>query len=469
VPKIAFHLRGRILSLLFLGVALFGSMNAWVFRSLMLRNLGDSLGAQGQALVELLSEECAPVLLRRDHLGLDRLMASYRSRYPDTFYIVVYGVHGEVSASTFAEGIPTFLGTPREIGSSAKFKADGIYFRDFTAPILKGALGSVRLGLSESSIRARVAMGEWAILGMVALFLLAGVAGSILIAQDVHRDALRLSAGVKGFRLEGAIPELPIGRCDEIGLVARAVQDMMGRLKQLQMEHMELLTRFRDSDRMSSVGLIASGLAHDINNPLSGLLASLERLARKPNDAEQAAIFLPPMVEAARHIQAVLQRLLQFVRHQKYEEEPVDLMLSVEKACMLAENRLPLGVAIQRQIPDGIPMVRFDPAGLLQVLVNLLINAADAMAGRAGQIRVEVSQSHGQVVLALMDEGPGMAPDLLERVFDPLFTTKPPGEGTGLGLPIARQLMRDHGGEIEIASTSGEGTRVTLLFRKLGG
>ncbi len=468
MPRIALHLRGRILVLLFLGVAVFGTVNAWVFRSLMLRSLGDSLAVQGQALTELLAEESAPYLLRRDHLGLDRLLASYRSRYPETFYILIYDAQGGVATSTIPGGGPAILSAPRSPGSPSHFRTEDTYFPDFETPILGGSLGTARLGLSESAIRSRAAFGESAILGMVMLFLLAGVAGSFLIAQNVHRDALRLSSAVETFRLEGPIPDLPVGRRDELGLVARAVQDMMGRLKQLQQEHLELLARFRDADRLSSVGLIASGLAHDINNPLSGLLASLERLARRPGDADQVAAYLPPMTEAARHIQEVLQRLLQFVRHPRYTEASVDLAEVAEKARMLVGHRLPEGVSLSLQVPPELPPVAFDPASLLQILVNILINAMDAMEGRPGRITFQAAQDQGRVTATLLDQGAGMTPEALARAFDPLFTTKPPGQGTGLGLAIARQMMRDHGGDIRLASVLDEGTRVTLIFREEG-
>lgn len=469
MPRTALHLRGRILALLLVGVALFGTVNAWVFRSVMLRSLGDSLSAQGQALVELVADQCESLLLHRDRLGLDRLLASYRTRYAESFYIVVYDGNGDIATSTFRNGTPAFLGSPRAPGPPFRFRSEETYFQDFQAPILGGGLGSVRLGLSETAIRTRAAFGESAIQAMVLLFLLAGIGGAFLIAQDVHRDALRLSAAVEAFRMEGPVPDLPVARRDEIGLVARAVQDMMGRLKDLQQENLALVARFRDVDRMSSVGLIASGLAHDINNPLSGLLASLERLSRKPEDRERVAAYLPPMTEAARHIQDVLQRLLQFVRHARYEEAAVDLMEAAQKARLLVEHSLPVGVALVIEVPGHLPEVPFDPAGLLQILVNVLLNAADAMDQRPGRIVLRAFEATDHVRVEIEDEGTGMPEEALARAFDPLFTTKPPGKGTGLGLAIARQMMRDHGGDIALTSAPGEGTRVTLRFRKWEG
>ena len=462
----SFPLRARILTLLFLGVALFGTANAWVFRSLMSHSLGASLEAQGTAVSALVAEECTPYLLHQDDLGLALALASYRSRYEGIEYVVLYDARGGVATSTFPQGVPAFLAGARSPGKALHLRADREYFLDFTAPILGGALGSIRMGLSERTIRRQTNFGEWVILAMVLLFLGAGVAGSLFIAQGVHRDAARLTSAVQAFGLDDPIPDLPAGRKDELGLVARAVKDMMLHLQGLHQDNMDLLARFRDTDRMSSVGLLASGLAHDINNPLSGLIASLERLAHNPADQLQAAAYLPPMVEAARHIQGVLHNLLQFVRHQRYTTCPVDPGDAAAKARLLAGHRLPPGVDLLVQIPPDLPLIPFDPVCLLQILVNLLINAADAMQGRTGTIVLAAAQAGDCIVMTIRDQGHGMTPEVLQRAFDPLFTTKPPGEGTGLGLAIARQMMRDHGGEIALTSGPGAGTLATLTFRE---
>ena len=466
MARTSFQLRARILSLLFLGVALFGTANAWVFRSLMTHSLGASLEAQGTALSTLVAEECAPYLLHQDDLGLANALVSYRNRYNGINYVVIYSARGEVATSSFTGGVPGFLAAARSPGPVLHLRSGQEFFLDFSAPILGGALGSVRMGLSETAMRRQATYGELVLLGMVLLFLGAGVAGSLLIAQSVHRDAARLTSAVQAFRLDDPIPGLPVARGDEIGLVARAVQDMMLHLQGLHEENMALLARFRETDRMSSVGLIASGLAHDINNPLSGLIASLERLTLNPGDEERARAYLPSMIEAARHIQGVLQNLLQFVRHQRYTENAVDLGDAAARARLLAGHRLPPGVDLIIEVSPDLPTIRFDPVCLLQILVNILINAEDAMVGRSGRITMRAFESGGNMVITLADEGQGMAPEVLAKAFDPLFTTKPPGEGTGLGLAIARQMMRDHGGEIALKSEPGSGTLVTLTFRE---
>ncbi len=452
--------------MLLMGVVLFGSINVGLFRSLMLRGLRASLEVQGQAVADLMAEEGLPYLLRRDLNGLASLGDSLRSRHPEVLYVVFYDPVGGVEAGTFSDGVPAFLQRPAAPGPSVRRYRDGaLSFLDFSAPVLGGRLGSVRVGLSEAPYRKRVALGQWVLVSMVLLFFLAGSAGAVFIAQDVHRDALVLTRAVEGFRLEGPVPALPVNRRDEIGAVARSVSEMMERLRKLHREHLGLLERFREVDRMASVGIVASGLAHDINNPLSGLLVSLERLARDPGNREKAQAYLPSMMEAARHIREVLQNLLTYVRRQRYAEEPVSLAEVFGKARLLVEPRLRADVVLQADIPEDLPRVRFDPSCLLQVLLNLLLNAADAMESKSGRITVEARKDGDRVRLVLADEGEGMDEALRQRAFEPFLTTKPPGKGTGLGLPTSLRMMKDHGGELFLASRPGEGTTVTLLFR----
>ncbi|MGC8763961.1 MAG: sensor histidine kinase [Acidobacteriota bacterium] len=461
----AFPLRARILLLLVCGVVLFGSINVALFRTLMLRGLRSSLEAQGRALADLMAEESVPLRLRRDFGGLSLLGKSLKERHPEVLYVVFYGPEGGVEAGTFDAGVPAFLGGPSPAGGILRLREGSRRFLDFSAQSLQGRLGSVRLGLSEEHHRRRVEVGERVILAMVLLFFLGGAAGAFLIAQDIHRDTLVLAGAVQSFRLEGPVPPLPVRRRDEIGTVARAVQEMMGRLQALHREHTGLLEKLREADRMASVGLIASGLAHDINNPLSGLLVSLERLARDPGNREKALAYLPTMMEAARHIREVLQNLLAYVRRQRYAEAQVGLAGALEKARALVEPRLGPGVVMEVAIPDPLPPVRFDPGCLLQVLLNLFLNAADAMEGRSGCIRAEARLEGHRVRLDLADEGGGIPEEVRDRLFEPFVTTKPPGKGTGLGLATSLRIMRDHGGDIRVESRPGEGTTVTLLFR----
>jgi|GEM_PF-5493655 len=464
--RAAFPLRTRILLLLLLGVVLFGTINVGLFRSLMLRGLRASLEAQGQALADLMAEEGIPYLLRRDFGGLSALGDALRQRHPEVLYVVFYDPQGAVEAGTFSTDLPVFLQRPSPGGPAPRRYRDGsLSFLDFSGQVLGGRLGSVRVGLSEAPYRKRVALGQWVLLSMVFLFFIAGSAGAAFIAQDVHRDALVLTQAVEAFRLDGPVPPLPVGRRDEIGAVARAVAEMMERLRKLHREHLGLLERFREVDRMASVGLVASGLAHDINNPLSGLLVSLERLARDPGNREKAQAYLPTMMEAARHIREVLQNLLAYVRRQRYAEEPVSLAEAFGKARLLVEPRLQPGVLLETDIPEDLPPVRFDPSCLLQVLLNLLLNAADAMESKSGRITAEARREGDRVRLVLTDEGEGMDEELLARAFEPFLTTKPPGKGTGLGLPTSLRMMKDHGGDLLLRSRPGEGTTATLLFR----
>jgi signal transduction histidine kinase len=123
-------------------------------------------------------------------------------------------------------------------------------------------------------------------------------------------------------------------------------------------------------------------------------------------------------------------------------------------------RRLELDVSL----PKGLPLLLADPDQLQQVLVNLLFNACDA-SETGGRIRLEAAAADGgKVRIVIRDQGSGIAPEHLQAVFDPFFTTKPRGEGTGLGLPIAASIVRNHGAQIDLASSPGQGTTATVLW-----
>lgn len=463
-----FNLRTRILLLLFLGVALFGSTNLWLFDRLMLHQARRAIRDQGLALSRLFAEECVPLAVREDQTGLRTLAAELRRQYSDVLYVVIYTPEGRVFTSTFDHEPPSFLSAPRRETKSQAYRSDGQHFHDFEAPVADSYLGWVRLGLTEERVRRGLGAGKVAIGGMILLFLVVGAAGAWLIASSVHKGARQLVAGMQGFSFDTPLLPLPVTRTDEIGQVARSLEETLRRAQVLHQDHLALLNKFKEADRLSSMGLLASGLAHDINNPLGGLIASLQRLAKNPKDTVRVEAYLGPMLEAAMHIREVLSNLLRFLRRQRTEPGPVCLSEMAEKLRVLSGHRLSPNTRLMVNIPSSLPPVYFDPSCLLQVLINLVFNAADALEGRGGTIAVSAWASGEEVRVEVSDDGPGMAPEILSRVFDPFFSTKPPERGTGLGLPMSRQMVKDHGGTFTLESTPGQGTRAILLLRRVG-
>jgi two-component system sensor histidine kinase HydH len=218
------------------------------------------------------------------------------------------------------------------------------------------------------------------------------------------------------------------------------------------------------AEKLVTVGVLSAGIAHEIGSPLAVIRGRAEHVLRHVEVGPRAED-LRVIIKHIDNISTTIRQLLDFSRRQPIAQRAVPLETSIERARALLQWKLePKGLRLQVSLDEHLPMLAADPDQLQQVLVNLLLNACDASA--AGQellLRAQVTREGG-VRLELVDHGCGIAPEHLHAVFDPFFTTKKRGEGTGLGLPIAASIVRNHGGEIHLASVFGKGTIVTVLW-----
>ncbi len=221
------------------------------------------------------------------------------------------------------------------------------------------------------------------------------------------------------------------------------------------------------SERLASVGLLAAGVAHEIGNPLGAVtgyaeLARQKLAAGRPADADD---FLERIAADARRIDAIVRDLLDLARPERVVLAAVAVAPALEDALATARAQERFGeVRVEVALAPNLPPVRADARRLSQVLLNVLLNGADAM-GRRGTLRVEGRRAGAQVELTVADEGPGIPAADLGRVFDPFFTTKAPGQGTGLGLAVCHGLMEAFGGSISAEAGAGRGALFRLLLQ----
>jgi PAS domain S-box-containing protein len=229
----------------------------------------------------------------------------------------------------------------------------------------------------------------------------------------------------------------------------------------------------RRTQKLESVGILASGIAHEVNNPLAFVRANLahlesvadllkRRLDRfEPEEAaevsELAAIVAETQIGIER-IRTIVGSLRRFSRMQEAERVEVDVNAIALEAVKLAELHRNRAVCVETRLAPEPARVSGSPERLLQAVVNLLINAKQALGGRPqGRIQVETRREGRNVEIRVADDGPGIPEEIQDRIFDPFFTTKGPDEGTGLGLSIAFDIVREHGGVLDATSRPGEG------------
>jgi two-component system NtrC family sensor kinase len=222
-------------------------------------------------------------------------------------------------------------------------------------------------------------------------------------------------------------------------------------------------------EKLATVGRLAAGVAHEIGNPLAALLGYMQIIRNRP-EAKALAAFVEPMEREARRIDRILRDLLDFARPGRKAQAGTAVAAverTVERTLRLLEPQKRFqGVKVHLAIAAGLPPVAADEHQLGQVLVNLLLNAADAMGG-AGEVTVaaelaEAGDGSPRVRMTVRDTGPGIEPEHLPQLFDPFFTTKPPGEGTGLGLSICHSIVESFGGAITAANAPDGGAEFRL-------
>ncbi len=229
--------------------------------------------------------------------------------------------------------------------------------------------------------------------------------------------------------------------------------------------------RLRLNERMASVGMLAAGVAHEINNPLAFVSSNLSfigtelgRMALPEDDAHELREAIDEAREGAERMRLIVQSLRALSRGEQVNTHPLDVHEVLESSVHLAWCKLRSRGRLLRDYGE-LPPVRGNSVQLAQVFTNLLINAAQALPRQGGEIRlVTRANGAGQVVVEVHDNGCGIAREHLARVFEPFFTTKPLGEGTGLGLSISHDILKGLGGEMSVDSTMGQGSifRVVL-------
>jgi signal transduction histidine kinase len=278
--------------------------------------------------------------------------------------------------------------------------------------------------------------------------------GAVLTLPVFALYALRIeqdTAAVKDFRLTVTlVAALPLALlvflrthltdADRARLLARS-ESSIENLQRLQAQLVQ-------SEKLVSLGQLAAGAAHEINNPLTAILGYSDLLADDESLPERARGTAAKIREQARRTKSLVQNLLSFARQVPAERTLLDINTVVSNAVQLRALDLHSGGStIDLQLESVLPGVRGDNNQLMQVFFNITSNALDAMAaGGGGKLTIRTLRDRGNVVLLFADTGPGLREP--HRVFDPFYTTKPVGKGTGLGLSICYGIVQEHGGKI---------------------
>jgi two-component system NtrC family sensor kinase len=357
-------------------------------------------------------------------------------------------------------------------------------------PSSRRILGVIDTHLSLAPVDTQVAAQEAELERFTAVaIVLFSVASALFIWTVVERPLKELMSGIHKVAAGDLGYRLPARSGDELGEVAKSFNRMTESLAHAQQEitawghtledRVEQKTRELEGaqqailarEKMASLGKLAATVAHEVNNPLAGILTyasltlkRLEKLPCEPGVRAEMSESLRTIERESRRCGDLMRNLLAFARQTPSQREPNDLNLLVEHGLALVHHGLELqGIALKVDLQQELPLLPCDAGQIRQVILALLVNAIEAMPN-GGRLEVSTALDAGAQALQVRvrDNGVGIPSDVLPHIFEPFFTTKENQQGTGLGLAVARSILEQHGGEIAVNSTPGKGSEFTI-------
>jgi signal transduction histidine kinase len=272
-----------------------------------------------------------------------------------------------------------------------------------------------------------------------------------------------LSAAVRKVATGDFDVNVDIQSRDEIGQLSTSFNDMadelMARERSLKSAQLALV----QSEKMAALGTLSAGLAHEVKNPLSAVLGYAQLSKRKLTQPDVLKKHLDTIESETRRCNEIISNLMQFSRQEKGEFTDVTVNEVIEKSVGIVDHQLGLNnVQVKMQLASDIPKIIGNPNQLQQVLMNLAINAQQAMEPDGGTVDIATYFDDNKVYISVSDTGPGISEDVAEKIFEPFYTTKAAGEGTGLGLSVTYGIIRDHKGDIRVEKADSGGARFII-------
>ncbi|MBU0983761.1 MAG: HAMP domain-containing protein [candidate division Zixibacteria bacterium] len=364
----------------------------------------------------------------------------------------------------------------------------------------KETIGWIELGLSVENVDQAIATAKLVAMLVTLIVVIATIIVVVAVVSAVTKPVTELVEATDQLRRGDFSTRVEICQRDEIGQLATTFNSMAESLKQSrdeieqynrtleekiiertqQLE--EAQTQLIQSEKMSAIGQLAAGVAHELNNPLGGILGyaqfTLEKLRKNvpekttPKDIESYTRYVGDIETQARRCKTIVQNLLRFSRSSRSTEfeEEVDVNQVIAETVTFVEHQFRISeIDLEVNLADDLPVISGNAGQLQQVFTNLMINAMHASEkGTAVRINTRYSPALGEfggaLELRFADSGHGIAEENLKKIFEPFFTTKEVGKGTGLGLSVSYGIVKEHGGEITVTSAVGQGTTFTIVL-----
>ena len=474
-------------------VVLFGSINLYFIKYSTYKTYEQELTRHGLITGRIQAGQNVDYILYEDLISLNRNVIELKNSDSSVAYVFILNSDYQVMVHSFENFVSDDLihfeitDTKSERVAFFREKETGRNIHDFSIPILDGELGLFRIGLYEDSYFSNLRSTTRIFFFMVILFLIFGLLGAFVFAYVITspiKKIIKKSEYIKIDKREKTFVTTPekienkpiLFFPDELTVLTNKFNQMIFRLYDTLTELNLTQKSLIQTEKMSSIGTLSSGIAHEINNPIAGIKNCLRRIENTPDNIEQHKKYIDLMKDAVTKIEIVVTRLLDFSRKHNLKFERMNFVNVIESVLLLSSYQLEKSqISIVKSFDITSMEIEGSKNHLEQVVLNLLINSIDSIMERKlddpwvkGVIDLSLQKDKGYLIFVIGDNGIGIAPGKLKNMFDPFFTEKKIKQGTGLGLSVSYNIIQQHNGKIEasLKTTSGMEIAVHLPIKR---
>jgi signal transduction histidine kinase len=400
------------------------------------------------------------------------IMEIFNRRDVDLLYIAILDEEGRViSHNNIAEygKVYTDPSTVKALQASDtvihSFSHNGHNALDFGVPLSIGKKrwGTLKFGISLENVEKEISSTIKKIIILTLFLIIAGFGIILLLSNRFISPITHLATTMEKTGGDYLDVKVEVKGHDELAILGERFNSMIERIKQANEEIKKTHEKLVQSEKLASIGILAAGVAHEINNPLGGVFNCVQMLKINGNNPELRDKYLDLIKEGLDRIENTVSKLLWMSRKGDHKPVSINIKDSINGICTFVGYKLKKGkIEFANEVEDGLFII-FDPHDFHQVILNLFINAIHAMKYE-GYLTIRGYKEDSKIKVEVIDTGEGISQENLSKIFDPFFTTKPPGEGTGLGLWLSYDIVRNYNGEISVESEVGKGSKFTLTF-----
>ncbi len=398
-------------------------------------------------------------VLRRDDLQqLTGTMKAFSlALFDDQRRLVAQGGMDRAVIHDLSRELPELEG--RVLAQARALRLGGVELIGSFAPSATGRLTAVALvPRSAAYFASRELLGH---LIVVALLLLGAAAlAGLLWSTTLTRSLSRLMEAARAVGQGRFSVQVDVRSRDEIGTLAGSFNSMASELHARETALKQAQAQLIQSEKLAAFGQLGAGIAHEVKNPLAGIQGVVQLSLRQCEAGTPLQQALQMIEKETKRCRVIIDNLLKFARQEKVIHVPTSIDAVIADAAAIMRHQLELkNVKLETAVDAGLPTVSGSANQLQQVLMNLILNGQQAMAGQPGRVAVAARlAAPDRLEIRVQDDGPGIPKEIQHRIFEPFYSTKPTGQGTGLGLSVSFGIVKDHGGQIAVESEPGAGT-----------